>query len=133
MDKDESDVFSESDEEAERGVVMRNTSNHYTLNMPRSTPQSDPPYVLIGYLQFFIDLSLIYFLVLCIPRRSAMSSIAYRSIPWLRTASFRSCAYSCPCRHRNRSQNERGNTKRTKAPRTPGPRRRISVQPGRRA
>ncbi|KAJ6626973.1 Di-sulfide bridge nucleocytoplasmic transport domain-containing protein [Mycena sp. CBHHK59/15] len=52
-----------SDDE-DGGVVPRtptqNTSNHYTLHMPApAAPQSDLPYVLLGYLQFFFNLSLI--------------------------------------------------------------------------
>jgi len=40
--------------------LTQNTSNHYTLNMP-SAPhsQSDMPYVLLGYLQFFFNLALV--------------------------------------------------------------------------
>lgn len=60
VDQEESDVSGESDDEEERGVVTQNMSNHYTLNMPGSAPhQSDLPYVLLGYLQFFFNLSLI--------------------------------------------------------------------------
>ncbi|KAF7986184.1 hypothetical protein HWV62_38590 [Athelia sp. TMB] len=54
----------ESDEEEDggRGRVARrqNTSNHYTLNLPSApAPQSDTPYILLGYLQFFFNLSLV--------------------------------------------------------------------------
>jgi len=38
----------------------QNTSNHYTLNLPSApAPQSDTPYILLGYLQFFFNLSLV--------------------------------------------------------------------------
>ncbi|OCB89243.1 hypothetical protein A7U60_g3610 [Sanghuangporus baumii] len=41
-------------------AVTRNTSNHYTLNMPGPPPvKTDTPYVLLGYLQFMFNLSLI--------------------------------------------------------------------------
>jgi len=60
LEQDGSDVSDESDDEDERGVVTQNTSNHYTLNLPGpSPPRSDLPYVLLGYLQFFFNLSLI--------------------------------------------------------------------------
>ncbi|CAL1697024.1 unnamed protein product [Somion occarium] len=52
----------ESDDDSEREVtpVTQNTSNHYTLNLPGPIqPQSETPYVLLGYLQFFFNLSLI--------------------------------------------------------------------------
>ncbi|KAH9836764.1 Di-sulfide bridge nucleocytoplasmic transport domain-containing protein [Rhodofomes roseus] len=59
LDQEGSDVTDESDDD-ERGVVTQSTSNHYTLNMPGpAPPQSDLPYVLLGYLQFFFNLSLI--------------------------------------------------------------------------
>lgn len=42
------------------GPVTRNTSNHYTLNMPANpVPRADTPQVLLGYLQFFFNLSLV--------------------------------------------------------------------------
>ncbi|KAG2069838.1 hypothetical protein BDR04DRAFT_1054882 [Suillus decipiens] len=42
------------------GPVTRNTSNHYTLNMPANpAPRVDTPQVLLGYLQFFFNLSLV--------------------------------------------------------------------------
>ncbi|EIW86322.1 hypothetical protein CONPUDRAFT_44919 [Coniophora puteana RWD-64-598 SS2] len=55
---DESDG-QEDDLDREASVTHR-TSNHYTLNLP-STPSSpsDRPYVLLGYLQFFFNLSLV--------------------------------------------------------------------------
>ena len=76
---DEDDVASGSESEGEGTVtpLTQNTSNHYTLNMPAPAPQSDLPYVLLGYfpfnrskqtssnlyinryLQFFFNLSLI--------------------------------------------------------------------------
>ncbi|TCD63094.1 hypothetical protein EIP91_005998 [Steccherinum ochraceum] len=59
------------DEDEEYEAVVRNTSNHYTLNVPApAPPKSDTPYVLLGYLQVFFNLSLIlvclYLLVLFI-------------------------------------------------------------------
>ncbi|KAG6831628.1 hypothetical protein H0H92_008705 [Tricholoma furcatifolium] len=49
----------DSDEDAVEPFVQ-NTSNHYTLNMPAAPPpQSDLPYILLGYLQFGFNLSLI--------------------------------------------------------------------------
>ncbi|KAJ7771949.1 Di-sulfide bridge nucleocytoplasmic transport domain-containing protein [Mycena maculata] len=57
------DPYSDSDDEADSaGQLARatSTSNHYTLNMPSpAAPQSDMPYILLGYLQFFFNLSLI--------------------------------------------------------------------------
>ncbi|KAF9480426.1 hypothetical protein BDN70DRAFT_877564 [Pholiota conissans] len=57
------DASSGTDEESdEEGVAAstRKTSNHYTLNLPaHPAPQSDLPYILLGYLQFFFNLSLI--------------------------------------------------------------------------
>ncbi|KXN84802.1 Nucleus export protein brr6 [Leucoagaricus sp. SymC.cos] len=48
------------DEGDELGPITRNTSNHYTLNMPAPAPApSQTPYVLLGYLQFLFNLSLI--------------------------------------------------------------------------
>ncbi|KAH7907528.1 Di-sulfide bridge nucleocytoplasmic transport domain-containing protein [Hygrophoropsis aurantiaca] len=48
------------DEEGNHGQLTHNTSNHYTLNLPSApTPQSDTPYILLGYLQFFFNLSLV--------------------------------------------------------------------------
>ncbi|THU87759.1 hypothetical protein K435DRAFT_969766 [Dendrothele bispora CBS 962.96] len=61
-DSEDSDEYDQSDEEDGRQLqpISQNTSNHYTLNMPSSTPsRSDTPYILIGYLQFFFNLSLI--------------------------------------------------------------------------
>ncbi|KAI0079088.1 hypothetical protein K474DRAFT_1659577 [Panus rudis PR-1116 ss-1] len=52
----------ESEEESEGEVtpITQNTSNHYTLNLPGPAPQqSETPYILLGYLQFFFNLSLI--------------------------------------------------------------------------
>ncbi|THH09424.1 hypothetical protein EW145_g2034 [Phellinidium pouzarii] len=41
-------------------AVTRSTSNHYTLNMPGPTSaKGDTPYILLGYLQFLFNLSLI--------------------------------------------------------------------------
>ncbi|KAH8101450.1 Di-sulfide bridge nucleocytoplasmic transport domain-containing protein [Cristinia sonorae] len=61
----------DDDEEEEYGAVVRNTSNHYTLNVPApAPPKSDTPYILLGYLQVFFNFSLIlvclYLLVLFI-------------------------------------------------------------------
>ncbi|KAG6878330.1 hypothetical protein C0993_008508 [Termitomyces sp. T159_Od127] len=54
----EDEALSDSGEETES--IVQNTSNHYTLNMPAAPPpQSDLPYVLLGYLQFLFNLSLI--------------------------------------------------------------------------
>ncbi|KAJ7151632.1 Di-sulfide bridge nucleocytoplasmic transport domain-containing protein [Mycena filopes] len=57
------DPYSDTDDDegAEGpGPLTRTTSNHYTLNMPSpAAPQSDLPYILLGYLQFFFNLSLI--------------------------------------------------------------------------
>ncbi|KAF8446432.1 Di-sulfide bridge nucleocytoplasmic transport domain-containing protein [Boletus edulis BED1] len=54
---------SEDDSEDDRIVrrpLTQNTSNHYTLNMPSApAPQSNTPYVLLGYLQFFFNLALV--------------------------------------------------------------------------
>lgn len=45
---------SESEEEGTVTPLAQNTSNHYTLNMPApAPPQSDLPYILLGYLCFF--------------------------------------------------------------------------------
>ncbi|KAG6845287.1 hypothetical protein H0H87_011438 [Tephrocybe sp. NHM501043] len=56
-ESEDEDVF-DSDEETE--ALVQNTSNHYTLNMPAAPPpQSDLPYILLGYLQFLFNLSLI--------------------------------------------------------------------------
>ncbi|OAX42559.1 hypothetical protein K503DRAFT_733341 [Rhizopogon vinicolor AM-OR11-026] len=51
----------ESDDDAGHvRPVTQNTSNHYTLNMPSAPAlQSDMPHVLLGYLQFFFNLSLV--------------------------------------------------------------------------
>ncbi|KAL4065783.1 Di-sulfide bridge nucleocytoplasmic transport domain-containing protein [Scleroderma yunnanense] len=54
---------SEDDSEDDRdhvGPLTQNTSNHYTLNIPATlSTSSDTPYVLLGYLQFFFNLSLV--------------------------------------------------------------------------
>ncbi|PPQ62775.1 hypothetical protein CVT24_000469 [Panaeolus cyanescens] len=58
--EEDEDAASESGEEGAITPVSRTTSNHYTLNMPApAAPPSDLPYVLLGYLQFFFNLSLI--------------------------------------------------------------------------
>ncbi|KAF9263075.1 hypothetical protein L218DRAFT_973249 [Marasmius fiardii PR-910] len=52
--------FEEDSEDENGGRAVHNTSNHYTLNMPSpASPQSDTPYVLLGYLQFFFNFSLV--------------------------------------------------------------------------
>ncbi|KAG6919485.1 hypothetical protein DXG01_005744 [Tephrocybe rancida] len=57
QDSEDEDVF-DSDEEAD--ALVQNTSNHYTLNMPAAPPpQSDLPYILLGYTQFIFNMSLI--------------------------------------------------------------------------
>ncbi|EGN94099.1 hypothetical protein SERLA73DRAFT_188681 [Serpula lacrymans var. lacrymans S7.3] len=52
---------SDSEEHGSRAAVStQSTSNHYTLNMPSvPLPHSDTPYILLGYLQFFFNLSLV--------------------------------------------------------------------------
>ncbi|GJE94203.1 di-sulfide bridge nucleocytoplasmic transport domain-containing protein [Phanerochaete sordida] len=56
-DADDSEADSEDDAVS---PITQNTSNHYTLNIPApAAPKSDTPYVLLGYLQFFFNLSLI--------------------------------------------------------------------------
>ncbi|KAL1658870.1 Di-sulfide bridge nucleocytoplasmic transport domain-containing protein [Schizophyllum commune] len=66
-DNDDEDESEDSDEE-EKGGRLRTrrakgtlqTSNHYTLNMPSpEAPKSETPYILLGYLQFFFNLSLV--------------------------------------------------------------------------
>ncbi|KAJ3997886.1 Di-sulfide bridge nucleocytoplasmic transport domain-containing protein [Lentinula boryana] len=48
------------DELEELNAWNQNTSNHYTLNLsPSSASSSNTPYILLGYLQFFFNLSLI--------------------------------------------------------------------------
>ncbi|KAJ7102511.1 Di-sulfide bridge nucleocytoplasmic transport domain-containing protein [Mycena belliarum] len=58
----EADSASDSSDEdalAQHGAPQA-LSNHYTLNLPApAAPPSDVPYVLLGYLQFFFNLSLI--------------------------------------------------------------------------
>ncbi|OBZ79282.1 Nucleus export protein BRL1 [Grifola frondosa] len=50
----------ESGDEDSLNPVTQNLSHHYTLNMPGpAQPQSDLPYILLGYLQFFFNTSLI--------------------------------------------------------------------------
>ncbi|KAF8168350.1 Di-sulfide bridge nucleocytoplasmic transport domain-containing protein [Crassisporium funariophilum] len=59
-DDDAGSSCSESDEEGSAKPLTRTTSNHYTLNMPApAPPQSDLPYVLLGYLQFFFNSTLV--------------------------------------------------------------------------
>jgi len=59
--KYEADAGSESeDDDSNRIAPAQNTTTHYTLNMPSALgPQSDMPHILLGYLQFFFNLSLI--------------------------------------------------------------------------
>lgn len=55
-----SDSSDDSDEEGRTTPMTQNLSNHYTLNLPGpAAPSSDLPYILLGYLQFFFNLSLI--------------------------------------------------------------------------
>ncbi|KAK7064768.1 nuclear membrane protein [Favolaschia claudopus] len=55
-----SDSEDETTEPTSRLTRTGSTSNHYTLNLPSPpAPKSDVPYVLLGYLQFFFNLSLI--------------------------------------------------------------------------
>ncbi|KAF8624815.1 hypothetical protein AX15_005702 [Amanita polypyramis BW_CC] len=50
----------DSDDDSSSISMARSASNHYTLNLPGpSILQPDMPYVLLGYLQFFFNLSLI--------------------------------------------------------------------------
>ncbi|KAG1874088.1 Di-sulfide bridge nucleocytoplasmic transport domain-containing protein [Suillus tomentosus] len=50
----------EIDGDVDHVPVTQNTSNHYTLNMPANpAPRTDTPQVLLGYLQFFFNLSLV--------------------------------------------------------------------------
>ncbi|KAH8799616.1 Di-sulfide bridge nucleocytoplasmic transport domain-containing protein [Flagelloscypha sp. PMI_526] len=55
------DVASDSEEDDDYDPRQSvTTSHHYTLNMPSApAPQSDVPYILLGYLQFFFNLSLV--------------------------------------------------------------------------
>lgn len=47
---------SDSEDEASAGPLTRKTSNHYTLNMPaHPAPQSDLPYILLGYVNLGND------------------------------------------------------------------------------
>ncbi|KAF8887710.1 Di-sulfide bridge nucleocytoplasmic transport domain-containing protein [Infundibulicybe gibba] len=58
-DQDGHESFDDDDDEL-AAALTQNTSNHYTLNIPAPpAPQSDIPYILLGYLQFFFNLSLI--------------------------------------------------------------------------
>ncbi|KAJ2914880.1 hypothetical protein MD484_g5540, partial [Candolleomyces efflorescens] len=60
-DHEDSGIGSDSEEEEDQ-VALRpqKTSNHYTLNLPALPPTpSETPYLLLGYLQFFFNLSLI--------------------------------------------------------------------------
>lgn len=53
-DDDDTDVF-DSDDEEDRALMAQSTSNHYTLNLPAAPPpQSDLPYILLGYVFFFL-------------------------------------------------------------------------------
>ena len=106
----ESDASGESDDEDEQGVVTQNTSNHYTLNMPGSVPhQSDLPYVLLGYLQFFFNLSLIlvflYLLVQFII--TVQRDVEHRISEYSMGAWYDVCLpymHSRPCRDRTRDR-----------------------------
>ncbi|KAI0035277.1 Di-sulfide bridge nucleocytoplasmic transport domain-containing protein [Vararia minispora EC-137] len=49
-----------------RAPRTQNTSHHYTLNMSSpAVAQPDTPYVLLGYLQFFFNLSLVLLFLYC--------------------------------------------------------------------
>ncbi|KAL0065669.1 hypothetical protein AAF712_007310 [Marasmius tenuissimus] len=55
-----SDIEDDESEDESGERAIHSTSNHYTLNMPSpAPPQSDTPYVLLGYLQFFFNFSLV--------------------------------------------------------------------------
>ncbi|KAJ3713513.1 Di-sulfide bridge nucleocytoplasmic transport domain-containing protein [Lentinula raphanica] len=60
-DDDDDDPNASDDDVEELNTWNQSTSNHYTLNVaPTSAPtSSDTPYILLGYLQFFFNLSLI--------------------------------------------------------------------------
>ncbi|EIN13251.1 hypothetical protein PUNSTDRAFT_117117 [Punctularia strigosozonata HHB-11173 SS5] len=60
LSEGETDGSSEEEGE-ERGMktVTKKMTNHYTLNMPGVSGQGDLPYLLLGYLQFFFNLSLV--------------------------------------------------------------------------
>ncbi|KAF8736636.1 hypothetical protein AX14_014211 [Amanita brunnescens Koide BX004] len=50
----------DTDEDTSSNSTTHNTSNHYTLNLPApSASQPETPYILLGYLQFSFNLSLI--------------------------------------------------------------------------
>lgn len=61
--RDHADGSNDEDSEDDRDnarPLSQTTSTHYTLNMPSaSASPSDTPYVLLGYLQFFFNLSLV--------------------------------------------------------------------------
>ena len=47
---------SDSEDDSNAGPMTRKTSNHYTLNMPaHPAPQSDLPYILLGYVNLWIE------------------------------------------------------------------------------
>lgn len=63
-DRSGDEDLSEDDDEGHGGIraapFSQTTSNHYTLNMPGPAhPPSSLPYILLGYLQFFFNLSLV--------------------------------------------------------------------------
>nr|GAT50353.1 nuclear membrane protein [Mycena chlorophos] len=62
-DGDDATSEEDSSDEAEPQRQLQragSTSNHYTLNMAApAPPPSDMPYILLGYLQFFFNLSLV--------------------------------------------------------------------------
>ncbi|KAJ4471385.1 Di-sulfide bridge nucleocytoplasmic transport domain-containing protein [Lentinula edodes] len=58
-DSDNDAIFSDDEDEHALNLSNQNTSNHYTLNVSPASSPSDMPYVLLGYLQFFFNLSLI--------------------------------------------------------------------------
>ncbi|KAI5119799.1 hypothetical protein M0805_006596 [Coniferiporia weirii] len=59
-DESEDEEYDDDGSPKKSRAVMRKTSNHYTLNMPGPAPvKGDTPYILLGYLQFLFNLSLI--------------------------------------------------------------------------
>jgi hypothetical protein len=57
---EDGDVFGDEDDDRRALQRTTSTSNHFTLNMAApAAPKSELPYVLLGYLQFFFNLSLI--------------------------------------------------------------------------
>jgi len=60
MQRQENHSDDDIDEDTGSNSTTHNTSNHYTLNLPAPlASQPDTPYILLGYLQFCFNLSLI--------------------------------------------------------------------------